>query len=195
MPLETRNKDGRSALPEELVSSVECYIRKNYVEHDGYEKYSIRKSDSKINIKVRDLVLYESQSNQAEETKPRLRKKRSLQNLVGHLDETFSQILLRMIDEKGFKDSEVYKRANIDRRLFSKIRSDAGYSPSKHTALALAIALKLNLDDTKDLLLRAGFALSNSSKFDVIVQYFIEEENFDLFELNEVLFHFGEKTI
>ena len=195
MPLETRNKNGRAALPEELVSSVERYIRENYIEHDGYEKYSVRKPDNKTNVKVRDLMLYESHTKQAEGAKPRLREKRSLQNLVGHLDETFSQILLRMIDEKGYKDSEVYKRANMDRRLFSKIRSDAEYSPSKPTALSLAMALKLNLDDTKDLLLRAGFALSNSSKFDVIVQYFIEEENFDLFELNEVLFHFGEKTI
>src|SRR6056297_3565719 len=94
MPLETRNKNGRAALPEELVSSVERYIRENYIEHDGYEKYSVRKPDNKTNVKVRDLMMYESHSKQEEGAKPRLREKRSLQNLVGHLDETFSQILL-----------------------------------------------------------------------------------------------------
>ena len=195
MPLETRNKNGRSVLPEELVSSVERYIRENYVETDSFEKYSIRKLERQTKPIIQELDYNKKYLSETKEIKPRERKKRRLENLVGHLDETFTQALLRVIDEKGLKDSEVYKRANMDRRLFSKIRSDAGYSPSKHTALSLAIALKLNLDDTKDLLLRAGFALSNSSKFDVIVQYFIEEENFDIFELNEVLFHFGEKTI
>jgi len=103
------------------------------------------------------------------------------------LSETFSEILLRHIDHSGLTDPQVYRRANIDRRLFSKIRSNPDYQPSKNTALALAIALKLNLDQTTDLLRRAGYALSPSSKFDLTVEYFIRERMFDIIEINFVL--------
>ena len=111
------------------------------------------------------------------------------------ISETFSEMLFRHIDQSGLTDPQVYRRANMDRRLFSKIRSNTEYQPSKNTALALAVALKLNLDQTTDLLRRAGYALSPSSKFDLIVEYFIREQLFDIFEINAVLFEYGQSLL
>lgn len=108
--------------------------------------------------------------------------------LVATLDAPFSTTLLALIDARGMADAEVYHRANISRQLFSKIRGNESYRPSKQTVVALAIALELDMSATQDLLARAGFTLSKSSKFDVIVRFFIERGIYDLFQLNEVLF-------
>ena len=115
-------------------------------------------------------------------------EKRSLDDVVSQLSQTWQENLFRLIDEKGYTDTEVYKRANVDRKLFSKIRSNAAYQPKKITAVAFALALKLDTDETKDFLGRAGYAFSPSSKFDLIIEYFIGQEVYDIYTINLALF-------
>ena len=119
----------------------------------------------------------------------------SLDERTLHLDKTFQEYLFMLIDRKGLSDPEVYKKANIDRKHFSKIRSNVDYQPSKKTALALALALELSLDETKDLLLRAGLALSPSIKFDKIIEYCIKEKKYDIYEINLSLFAYDQPTL
>lgn len=117
---------------------------------------------------------------------------RKIDDLMNQLDETFSQRLLRMIDERGMTDAQAYSKAYVDRRHFSKIRNDVNYVPNKKTVLAFSIALELTVDEAKDLLGCAGFALSRSSKTDVIVTYFLQNKIYDMFEINEVLDAYGQ---
>ncbi len=124
-----------------------------------------------------------------------LKSQRSLQDLLARSRETFSEMLLRFIDEKGYTDVEVYKRANMDRKLFSKIRSNKDYHPKKATVFALAIALRLSVDEATDLLRKAGYTFSDSYKQDIIVRYFLERGEYDMFTINETLFCFEEPLL
>lgn len=132
---------------------------------------------------------------QARACAPRAIDETEIAELLNKLDASFSQTVLSLIDARGLTDVEVYKRANLSRQLFSKIRRDQEYKPTKATAVALAIALELSLDECNDLLERAGFSLSTSSKFDVIVRYFIERECYDIYKLNAMLFAFDQPLL
>jgi len=171
-------------LSKKLFSSIKAYIDDNYVashwivSNRAEEERRWSLEQAKVQT---DLLIKPASSN--------------LESAVNHIGETFTEMLLRLIDSKGLPDPYVYQRANIDRKLFSKIRCNPQYKPSKNTALALAVALRLNLDQTKDMIARAGYAFSPASKFDLIVEYFIRNENYDIYEINEALFAFNESLL
>lgn len=121
--------------------------------------------------------------------------RRNIDEVLANKAETFSNMLLRLIDEKGLKDSDVYKKANIDRRLFSKIRGDEDYVPSKKTAISFCLALQLEMDEARKLLKTAGYTLSESSRFDLIISYLIENREYNIHFANIVLADYGEGTL
>lgn len=167
-----------------LLGSVESYIDEHYV---GTHEYGRRQLLQVEDAAIREAAEPRPSASMLMAT-PAPFAAQGISDLMENLDEPFSETLLKLIDKKGKTDVEVYKKANMDRKLFSKIRTGKGYAPKKPTILALAIALELTLAETDDLLERAGYALSHASKFDVIVEYFIVNGKYDIFEINEVLF-------
>lgn len=187
-------------ISEKLFSDIASYIDDKYVDTNFIFSRSCRNECGESTVLVETTILGGCDKEECARTpmaQPSfaMPKSASLEDAVKQIDESFSQMLLRKIDENGMTDSECYKKANIDRKLFSKIRSDVNYKPSKATAIAFAIALELDLAETKDMLMKAGFALSHSNKFDIIIEYFITNRNYNIFEINEALFAFDQSLL
>ncbi len=175
-------------ISKELYNNVSQYIDDNYVDKT-IMKYA-RRMVVEADYSVEEICV----SSEPQVCKA-AKALRTLDNIVSKVEDTFSQRLLKLIDIKNKTDVEVYKKANIDRKLFSKIRSNNDYKPSKSTVLAFCLALELTLDESRDLLMTAGFALSRSSKFDIIIEYFISNEIYNIFEVNETLFAFNQNLL
>ena len=165
-------------LSERLFSDIESYIDSKYI-----EKNTGRKENSN-----RARILLESSSMDEMSYPLSAKAVPSLEEVLKHSDDTFQQMLFHHIKEKGMKNVEVYKKANLSKKLFSKIKQNVNYKPSKETAIALSLALELNLDQATDLMKRAGYAFSPSSKFDLVIQYFIENKMYDVYTIDVALF-------
>ena len=175
-----------------LFADIAAYIDDRYVEeHTDSRREQMRR----LKTLGESVCLSAASASMPPETADKCAGRKTLEDALNQIDESFSEMLLRKIDESSMTDAQCYKKANIDRKLFSKIRSDKFYKPSKPTVLAFALALELPITEMRDMLSKAGFALSHSSKFDIIVEYFVEQGNYNVHEINEALFAFDQSLI
>ena len=185
-------------LSEKLFHSVASYIDQHFVDECEKTLYGvsekIRQSSRRRRQRVEYMEVCEN-SVSFEELLPCSPKSISLEDKLAQLDAGFSETLLKLIDESGHKDSTIYKKALLSKQHFSKIRSNPNYKPTKQTAIALALALELNVEQTNDLIGRAGYTLTKSSKFDLIIQYFIEQQIYNVVEINTVLYKFDQSLL
>ena len=179
-------------LSEDLLRSITSYIDENYVEAVSFgmtARRNLRPS------RRRDMEICESSTVMEEREAYAPIKALSLEDMLKEADAGFTETLLKLIDKTGKKDSQIYKKALLSKQHFSKIRNNPDYKPTKPTAIALALALELDLEETKDLIGRAGYALTNSSKFDLIIRYFIENKNYNIVEINMALYEFDQALL
>lgn len=192
------------SLSGELYGDIDSYIDANYVETVQYEEYSSREPDirggrrCKARSEMSAPLCMNAKTDVAAEpcvSPEKAKSKRTLEDAIRNLDKTFMELVFTFADQKGITDVELQKRANLDKRTYSKLKCGTTKKPSQTTALALAIGLELNLDETKDLLSRAGLALSPCSRLDLIVEYFIEREIYNIYDINVALFEHGEPLL
>ncbi|MBO5868603.1 MAG: hypothetical protein J6Q54_06835 [Oscillospiraceae bacterium] len=182
----------KASLPDGLLADIAAYIEANYIDLCTMETFCLEASV--YAPKERRGIMARRQMSVPMEAEA-CTAPQSLEDILRQADAGFSETLLQLIDKTGKKDSEIYKKAGITKQHFSKIRNNRDYRPTKPTAVALALALQLDLEQTKDFIGRAGYALSNSSKFDLIIRYYIERGNYDLMEINLVLYQFDQPLL
>ena len=186
-----------------LFSDIAACIDDQYVARQPYRRPNRGDDEPRIQYSLRDerdaseerIRNWLGEADGAPRTPWAVREPLSLDDALKRLDESFSEMLLRKIRESGMTDAACYKKANIDRKLFSKIKNDKHYQPSKSTAIAFCLALELPMGEMRDLLSKAGYAMTHASKFDIIVEYFVRRGNYNVFEINEALFAFGQNLI
>ena len=186
-------------LTEKLFQGVASYIDEHYVEAWESRHYAspMHQELYRRERRMRDLLCDGEVPRTAPMMAPKAitPKAMTLEDALKAEDIGFSEALLKLIDQSGKKDSEIYKRANLSKQHFSKIRNNPDYKPTKPTAIALALALELDLKKTKELIGRAGYALTSSSKFDLIIQYFIQQKNYNIIEINIALYEFDQSLL
>ncbi|MBO5660241.1 MAG: macro domain-containing protein [Bacteroidaceae bacterium] len=186
-------------LSEKLFQRVASFVDENYVDTAASATYAAERENRYRSMQRRqEIELRECRVAMKKESAcapAELPRPLSLEEVLKQQDVGFTEALLKRIDDSGKKDSEIYKKANISKQHFSKIRNNPGYKPTKPTAIALALALELDLEQTKDLIGRAGYALTNSSKFDLIIRYFIEQKNYNVVEINIALYEFDQSVL
>ena len=201
-------RNNKTILSEALFQSIASYIDEHYVAAFEKAAYGIAEENSRRRIPhqrkteicgsctvLKEILMPKAAQALRPCASMAAPKAMSLEDMLKQTDAGFTETLLNLIDKTGKKDSEIYKKANISKQHFSKIRNNPNYKPTKPTAIALALALELNLDDTKDLIGRAGYALTNSSKFDLIIRYFIEQGNYNVVEINIALYKFDQSLL